>query len=282
MGAIQTSSNGQVQREAKAQPSLAQMLAGMGKELERALPKHVSADRMMRIATTALRANPDLAKCNQMSFLGCVLSAAQLGLEVNTPLGQAYLIPRKSKDHGMECTLQIGYQGFMDLARRSGEVSAIYAEAVYQGDAFGYELGLEKKLSHKPSEDPGREDGPLTHVYAVAKLKSGEALFAVLTRSQVEKYRKRGGDRRFSPWDSDYEAMAKKTAVRRLFTWIPKSAEIAGAVALDEAPELGRPQVAVFDSNVTAALEARGIEVVVPSESDTETGEVPLREPGED
>jgi recombination protein RecT len=252
----------------------------MGKELERALPRHISADRMMRIATTALRANPDLAKCSQVSFLGCVLSAAQLGLEVNTPLGQAYLIPRKNKNNGMECTLQIGYQGFMDLARRSGEVAAIYAEAVYQGDAFSYELGLEKKLSHKPGEDPAREDGPLTHVYAVAKLKSGEALFVVLTRSQVEKYRKRGGDRSFSPWATDYEAMAKKTAVRRLFTWMPKSAEIAGAVAIDEAPELGKPQVAVFDTSVTAALEARGIEVVTPAEE--ETGEVPMREPGED
>lgn len=281
MGAIQTTKNGQVERGNKP-PSLAKMLEGMGKELARALPKHVSAERMMRIATTALRVNPDLPNCSQASFLGSVLSAAQLGLEVNTPLQQAYLIPRKDKDRGLECTLLIGYQGFMDLARRSGEVAAIYAEAVYPGDSFSYELGLEKKLTHKPSEDPDREERPLTHVYGVAKLKSGEALFVVLTRAQVEKYRKRGGNRRFSPWDTDYEAMAKKTAIRRLFTWIPKSAEVAHAVALDEASEVGRVQTVDFDPNVTAALEAHGIEV---AHHDPDTGEVPgepVREPGDD
>lgn len=228
-----------------------------------------------------------------MSFLSCVLSAAQLGLEVNTPLGQAYLIPRKNKVKDksgnerpvLECTLQIGYQGFMDLARRSGEVSAIYAEAVYPGDRFEYELGLDKTLKHKPSDDADRESKQLTHVYAVAKLKNGEPLFVVLTRAQVEKYRKRGGGRSFSPWDSDYEAMAKKTAVRRLFTWIPKSAEIAGAAAIDEAPELGKPQVVSFDPQITDALQAQGVEMILPSH-DPETGVVEdperMREPGEE
>lgn len=264
MGAIQTTGNGQVVRGEKKTDkpkTLAAQLEEIGPQLAKALPKHITADRMNRIALTALRANPDLALCTPVSFLGCVLSAAQLGLEVNTPLGQAYLIPRKTKEGGRECTLQIGYQGFMDLARRSGEVSAIYAEAVYPGDRFDYELGLDKTLKHKPSEDPEREAKQLSHVYAVAKLKSGEALFVVLTRAQVEKYRKRGGSRSFSPWDTDYEAMAKKTAVRRLFTWIPKSAELAGAAAIDEAPELGKPQITAFDPQVANALESQGFEI---------------------
>lgn len=288
MTALTTAKNGQIDRSSQPKaPSLAKMLEGMGKELARALPKHVSPDRMMRIATTALRANPKLGECSHVSFLGCVLSAAQLGLEVNTPLGQAYLIPRRNKRGEQECTLQIGYQGFMDLARRSGEIAAMYAEAVYQGDSFEYELGLEKKLRHKPSEDIDRESKPITHVYAVAKLKSGEALFVVLTRAQVEKYRKRGasGGGTSTPWDTDYEAMAKKTAIRRLFTWIPKSAEMASASALDESAELGKPQVVDFDPGVTSALEAHGVEVSLPEPTeahDPETGEVPMREPGED
>lgn len=276
MTQIQTAKNGQIQREKKEiQPvdRMAGILQKMGPEMSKALPKHVSADRMMRIAMTALRSTPKLAECSQVSFLGAVIQASQLGLEVNTPLGQAYLIPRKN-----ECTLQIGYQGFMDLARRSGEVSAIYAEAVYQGDAFSYELGLEKSLKHKPSENEDRESQPLTHVYAVAKLKSGEALFVVLTRAQVERYKKRGAGG--PAWTSDYEAMAKKTAVRRLFTWIPRSAEMARAQSVDESPELGRPQVVDFDPSVTAALEAHGIEV--DHAHDPETGEVLTREPGEE
>lgn len=288
--AIQTTGNGQVVRgEKKPADVMAGLLTKMGPEMAKALPKHVSPDRMVRITTTALRANPDLALCTQVSFLGCVLSAAQLGLEVNTPLGQAYLIPRKNKGV-QECTLQIGYQGMLDLARRSGEVSSIYAEAVYPGDTFEYELGLDRTLKHKPSGEANREDvqANLTHVYAVAKLKSGDALFVVLTKAQVERYKKRGAGG--PAWSSDYEAMAKKTAIRRLFTWIPKSAEVAGAIALDEAPEIGRPQVVAFDPNVTAALEAHGIEVIqAPGEHvDEETGEVttepvkPLREPGDD
>lgn len=273
MSKIQTTGNGQVVRgEKKPANDLFTMFQKMGPEMAKALPRHITPDRMNRIVVTALRTNPTLATCTPTSFLGSVLQAAQLGLEVNTPLGLAYLIPRKNKGV-QECTLQIGYQGFMDLARRSGEVAAIYAEAVYEGDAFEYELGLEKKLKHKPSEDQDRENGKLTHVYAVAKLKSGEPLFVVLTRSQVEKYRQRGGDRSFSPWQSDYEAMAKKTAVRRLFTWIPKSAEMAHAATLDEAPEIGKVQLAAFDPEVTHALEAHGLEV--PAEHDPETGEVP-------
>lgn len=291
MSNLQTTGKGEVVRgpraeEKKPAKTLAGMLTEMGPEMAKALPKHVSPDRMNRIALTALRANPDLAKCTPVSFLGCVLSAAQLGLEVNTPLGQAYLIPRNSRDlpQGVkECTLQIGYQGFMDLARRSGEVASIYAEAVYPGDAFDWTLGLEKTLTHRPTSEQGREDKPLTHVYAVAKLKSGEALFVVLTRSQVERYMKRGA---VGPaWKTDFEAMAKKTAVRRLFTWIPKSAEIANAVALDEAPEVGRPQLAAFDPGVSAMLEAHGVEVPTLPEHDAETGEVeeaPTCEPGDE
>lgn len=274
MGAVTTTNSGQVVRaEKKPADQLAGMLAKMGPEMAKALPKHISVDRMTRIATTALRTNPKLGECSQVSFLGCVLSAAQLGLEVNTLLGQAYLIPR-----GGECTLQIGYQGFMDLARRSGEVASIYAEAVYSGDAFEYELGLDRKLKHKPSEDPNRETKQVTHVYAVAKLKSGEALFVVLTRAQVDKYMKRGAGG--PAWKSDYEAMAKKTAVRRLFTWIPKSAEVAGAAALDEAPEIGKPQVTAFDPDVTKALEAQGIEVALPVH-DPETGVVEDEKPAD-
>lgn len=266
MGAIQKTGNGQVIREPKRPADvLANLLANLKPEMAKALPKHISADRMVRIATTALRSTPKLAECSQVSFLGCVLSAAQLGLEVNTPLGQAYLIPRKG-----ECTLQVGYQGYLELARRSGEVNAIYAEAVYPGDKFDYTLGLDKTLVHVPSQEDERESKPITHVYAVCKLKSGEALFVVLTRGQVERYKQRGAGG--PAWTTDYEAMAKKTAIRRLFTWIPKSAEIASAIALDEAPEIGRPQVVTFDASVTAALEAQGISV----QHDSETGELPL------
>jgi recombination protein RecT len=210
---------------AKRSGDLIALLERMRPAISQALPKHISAERIARIALTAVRANPALALCTPQSFLGSLLQASQLGLEVNTPLGQAYLIPYKDV-----CTLVIGYQGMLDLARRSGMVKAIYAYPVFEGDAFDYELGLEPQLKHKPTDKPG----PLTHVYAVARLTDGEPIFTVLTRATVETFRARSRAKDNGPWVTDYTAMSLKTAVRRLFTWLPKSAEQATALAIED------------------------------------------------
>lgn len=210
---------------AKRGGELMALLERMRPAIAQALPKHISPDRIARIALTAIRANPKLALCSQQSFLGSLLQASQLGLEVNTPLGQAYLIPYKDV-----CTLVIGYQGMLDLARRSGLVKAIYAHPVFEGDTFDYELGLEPMLKHKPTDKPG----PLSHVYAVARLADGEPIFTVLTRATVETFRARSRAANDGPWVTDYTAMSLKTAVRRLWTWLPKSAEQSTAAALDE------------------------------------------------
>lgn len=274
MSQLATAKNGQIER-AKPANDLPSLLQRMAPEMAKALPKHVSPDRMSRIALTALRANPELMKCSSASFLGSVLSAAQLGLEPNTPLGHAYLIPYKGT-----CTLQLGYRGMMDLARRSGEVTSLYAHVVRKGDKFTVKLGLEQTIEHVPSEDERRDEQPMTHVYAVAKLKGGEPVFVVLTRGQVDKFRARSMAGKSGPWVTDYEAMAIKTAVRRLFTWLPQSAEMARAVAVDEAPEVGVAQSAAWDPGVAEALESQGVEVT--EAHDPETGEVPMREPGEE
>ena len=235
--------------------SLAGLLNRMIPEISRALPKHVSADRMARIALTALRATPKLADCSPESFLGAVIQASQLGLEVNTPLGQAYLIPYKGV-----CQLIVGYQGFMDLARRSGSVRAICAYPVYEGDSFDYELGLEPTIKHKPGTG-SRDPAKLTHVYGVARLTDGEPIFTVLTRAEVERYRSRSMASRNGPWVTDYEAMALKTAIRRLFRWLPKSAEMAVAHAVDEYADNNRNQMAVADPEVIALLQANDVAI---------------------
>lgn len=231
----------------KRSGELTALLEKMKPAIAQALPKHVSPERIARIALTAIRSNPKLAECSPQSFLGALLQASQLGLEVNTPLGQAYLIP-----YGAVCTLVVGYQGMMDLARRSGNVKAIYAHVVHEGDDFDYEYGLEPKLYHKPSEDPG----PLTHVYAVARLTDGEPVFTVLTRDEIEKARSRSRASSNGPWVTDYEPMARKTAVRRLFTWLPKSAEMARASTVDAADDSARnaPQAESFSPEIVNIL----------------------------
>jgi recombination protein RecT len=227
---------------------LSALLEKMRPAIAQALPKHISPDRIARIALTAIRSNPKLAECSPQSFLGSLLQASQLGLEVNTPLGQAYLIP-----YGNVCTLVVGYQGMMDLGRRSGMVKAIYAHAVRENDEFNYELGLEPKLKHIPAEG---DRGKLTHVYAVARLTDGEPIFTVLTVAEVELYRSRSRAANNGPWVTDYEAMALKTAVRRIFKWLPKSAEMALAASLDEADDTARHPSEAFSPEITNILGA--------------------------
>lgn len=286
MAQPQTRNNGQiVPRQGEQKSDLKGLLQKMGPEIARALPKHVSADRMGRIALTALNSTPKLASCTPESFLGCIVQAAQLGLEVNTPLGHAYLIPFEDRrNNRVICQLIIGYQGMIELARRSGLVKAIYAFAVYEGDEFSWELGLNPVIKHKPHDRPGREDAKkLTHVYAVAKLDGGEPIFTVLTRSEVEKYRQRSRASGSGPWVTDYEAMCLKTSIRRLYRWLPKSAEMARAADVDEAPETGRAQLSAVDPEVIGYLQAQGLPTNEPADEqqgddekhDPETGELP-------
>lgn len=241
----------------KRSGELTHLLEKMKPAIAQALPKHVSAERIARIALTAIRSNPKLAECTPQSFLGSLLQASQLGLEVNTPLGQAYLIPYKDV-----CTLVVGYQGMLDLARRSGMVKAIYAHAVREADEFDYELGLEPKLQHKPAEG---DRGDLTHVYAVARLTGGEPIFTVLTRAEVERFRARSRAKDSGPWVTDYEAMALKTAIRRIFKWLPKSAEMSVAAAIDEADDLSRQQAEAFSPEVALVLGAASDDQPTPS-----------------
>jgi len=243
------------------------LLQRMKGQIANALPKHLTPDRMLRVATTALSTTRDLHLSTTASFVGCVLQAAQLGLEPNTPLGHAYLIPRRSKwveKHQRMCTLIVGYQGYIDLALRSGRVTAIYAHDVRKGDAFQYQLGLFPDLKHTPSEQPDREQQAVTHVYAVAILRGvngqpGERIFMVLTRAQIDERRSRSDASDSGPWVTDFVAMAKKSAVRALWPWLPKSVEMATAAAVEDAAERSGSQVAAFDPEITAILQQEGV-----------------------
>ncbi len=249
----------------------------MGPQIARALPKHISAERMARVMLTALTTTPDLERCTTGSFMGCVLQASQLGLEVNTPLGHAYLIPRRDKNlkpDERRCTLIVGYQGYIELARRSGKVSNIFATTVHHGDAFSYTLGLDPTLVHTPSEDPKRSEKAVTHAYCVASMAdSKEKVFVVLTRGEIDARMKRGdsANSSYSPWKTDFPAMAVKSAVRAIWKWLPKSSEMVSVDRYESALEAQRPQLAGFDPGVTQMLAEHN----VPQDAiDADTGEV--------
>lgn len=215
-----------------------------------ALPKHMTAERLARIALTEVRKVPKLATCDQASFLGAIMQCAALGLEPGGALGHCYLIPFENRRKGVtEVQFIVGYRGMLDLARRSGQILSLEARAVYEADRFSVALGLEPKLTHEPAWDAD-ERGQLRFVYAVAKLKDGGTQFEVMSRKEIERVRDASQgyqtalryDKKDSPWMAHFDEMAKKTVLRRLFKYLPVSIEIQRAVGLDEQSEMGLPQ----------------------------------------
>ncbi|CAJ7848607.1 RecT protein [Burkholderia pseudomallei] len=217
------------------------------------LPRHVSPDRMLKIALGALRTTPKLMECTVESLMGAVVQCSQLGLEPNTPLGHAYLIPFEKKrkvgnewvTDKVETQIVIGYKGLIDLARRSGQVVSIAAHAVHEHDHFDYAFGLDEKLEHKPAMSTR---GRVIAFYAVAKLVGGGHAFEVMSAEQVNEIRdasqnyKFARDKSKTVWGQHYEEMGRKTVLRRLFKYLPVSIELASAAAIDDVGASGRSQ----------------------------------------
>lgn len=217
-------------------PTIQDMIRRMGGEIEKALPSVITPERFTRITLSALSTNPQLQQCTPKSFLGAMMTSAQLGMEVNTPLGQAYLIPRRNNKTGeWECQFQLGYKGLIDMAHRSSEIRDIQAHVVCKGDEFEYELGLEPKLVHKPA---AANRGEPTHFYAVYHTKNGGYGFEVMSVEDVRKHAMKYSDSMkrgsFSPWQTAFEEMAKKTVLKRVLKYAPMSTEYVRAALQDE------------------------------------------------
>lgn len=205
-------------------------LKNMMPAIKQVLPKHVTADRMSRIALNVIRTNPKLLQCNINSLMGGVMEAAKLGLEPGL-MGQCYLIPfdKKQKQGNKwvvvdtEAQFIIGYKGLLDLVRRSGQVSTIEARTVHENDLFDFDYGLDSKLTHKPTLT---NRGAAIAYYAVAKLKDGGYSFLVMSKEEMEQYKakySKAGD--YGPWKDEFDAMARKTVLRQLIKYLPISVE---------------------------------------------------------
>src|SRR5215467_9922023 len=219
-------------------------LAKMKDQFEAALPNHISVDRMLRLAMTCVQRNPGLLECTPLTLYGALMTAAQLGLEPNTPVHECCLIPfwnNNARPRAREAQLLIEYRGLLKLVRRSGEIGGVMTGAVYEKDVWQYERGLTPVLKHIPN--PVADRGKLIAVYAVARFKDGgEPQFDWMWTFEVEKIRERSRAANSGPWMTDYEAMATKTVLRRLCKTLPTSIEVQKAVDFDEKAELGLPQ----------------------------------------
>ena len=217
-------------------------------ELAKMLPKTLSIDRLLKVAQIAATTTPALAKCDVPSLVGAIGQCAQMGLEPNTVLGHAYLVPfnTKRKDgNGVERWVNsvqviIGYKGLIDLARRSGQIVSIAAHEVCENDQFELVYGLDEKLVHRPAMG---ERGEVIGFYAVAKLKDGGHSFEFMSLHQVREIMKATQSKgKYGPWQDHFIEMGRKTVIRRLAKYLPLSIEFQTAVALDNQAEAGKDQ----------------------------------------
>lgn len=236
------------------------------------VPKHMTPERLARITLTAISRTPKLAECTPASIVGAVMNCATLGLEPNL-IGHAYLVPFwNSKAGVMECQFQIGYKGYIDLIRRTGEVSKVYAETVYENDLFVYIKGEDKRLLHIEFDQlhllenfVPRLDGDFMDImlgaaiadlkrrnpkdrgkpiryYSAYRLKDGSFDFVTMTREQCLAHAKKfskNKDKKTGEltgiWVEHEESMSKKTCFKEMTKLMPISIEVQEKLTTDEA-----------------------------------------------
>lgn len=264
----------------KPKDQIAYLLKQKGPEIAKMLPAHLNAERLMKVAQIAATTTPALAKCDVPSLVGAIGQCAQMGLEPNTVLGHAYLVPfnTKRKDAaGNEKWVNsvqviIGYKGLIDLARRSGQIVSIAAHEVCENDEFELVYGLDEKLNHKPALG---NRGNIIGFYAVAKLVGGGYAFEWMSTNQIHEIRdasqgyqqaKKFNKEASHPWGAHFTEMGRKTVIRRLAKYLPLSIEFQTAAALDEQGATGKDQH--LDATLT------GDYSIVPDDAPTDGGSI--------
>lgn len=226
-------------------------------QFEKGMARGMDVERLLRIVFTSALKTPKILDCTRESIYGAVMMCAQLGLE--PILGRAYLIPyNNNKNVGgqwqkvLECQFQAGYQGLIDLARRSNTISDITGYNVYENDLFDISFGMDPDIKHRPwyMFSDKQKDGPgkIIGAYCVWTLKDGTKhpefmpIFDIHKRRDVSqayqadvKYKKKD-----SPWLKWPEDMNLKTVIKHSSKMVPASIEFMQAVEYDNDSELGK------------------------------------------
>lgn len=253
------------------------------------VPKHVTPERLLKVALSCIMKTPKLMECTQQSLIQSIIQLGEVGLEPGGGLGLAYLVPYRDNKRGVWLAQAIiGFRGYIHLARQSGELKAVRSRIVHEKDKFKVRFGLVEELEHTPSED--MDPGKPRFVYCVADFKDGGHHMEVMTWAEVQKIRQRSKAKDSGPWVSDEEEMARKTVVRRSQKYWPLASELMGkANEVDDSD--------VVDSTFTrgvAASMSPALQVVqeapqleegapagddyVPGNEDPVTGELPIED----
>lgn len=259
--------------------SLIQRLAP---EIRAALPQHLSPERVGRICLTEIRKNPKLLDCTQQSLAAAIIQSAQLGLELGSGLNLAWLIPSNNKQqdgsYAMEARFEMGYQGLMELARRSGKILSIDPHVVYADDEFEVTYGLDSKLHHKPvqrrKEKPA--DDSIIGAYAVAELPAPSGCnlrqWVWVERWEIDYIRSKSKQPNGPGWTLWFAAMCRKTAIKQLCKYLPKTAELARAIEVDDAADMGTQDLI---SDLTIDANVVNVTPDVPPEPSTKPQDAP-------
>lgn len=221
----------EIAKSEKKPETIKSLLSGdeFRKQVALALPRHLDADRFVRIALTAMTRTPNLAQCDHASFFNALLTLSQFGLE---PDGRnAHLIPFENRKRNcVECQLIIDYKGLVDLAMRSGLIANIHADKICEADVFEFDRGEIK--THKV--DFRKPRGMAYAYYCLVRFKDGSEKCEVMSKEDVESIRARSRAKDSGPWVSDFDEMGKKTCFRRLSKWLQLSSEFRDALDKDD------------------------------------------------
>ena len=244
---------------------VSQLLEKYKEQIARALPKHLTPERMIRVALTAVSQNRKLLECNALTICGSVVQASILGLEPSSVLGECFLVSFWNKkanggNGARECQLIVGYHGKIKLVSNTGELLGLNAKAVHAHDEFEFDNGLEPFVRHKYHHL--EERGEVYGYWAGAALKNGFKRIEFARKKEIEEHRDRfaltrdRNDQIFGVWVEHFDAMALKTMIHRVCKLLPKSAEAQTAWQLDERAEAGLPQK--FSVDVPIELQQSG------------------------
>jgi recombination protein RecT len=236
--------------------SFSRFLDSFKPQMALALPKHLTADRMARLAVTAFSSTPKLQECDPKSIVGGIMTSATLGLEIGVD-GQGFLVP-----YGKTCQFVPGWKGLVDLVSRSGRAT-VWTGAVFQGDEFDYALGDAPYIRHRPGEE--NDPDLMTHVYAVGRVNgSNHPVIEVWTVGKIRKHRdkyNKQGAKHYS--FRDFEMYARKIPLLQVLKYMPKSIELQNALAISNAADAGNH--AVIDGNFVTVTDGDTGAAIDPS-----------------
>lgn len=262
--------NAVARRADQAEGSIKDLVRQNWDAVKDSLPDTMDSKRFARLVFNSVRKTPKLAETSAASMIGSLLAASTLGLEVDTPLGEAYLVP-----YGNEAQLIVGYQGIVKLYRQHPMAGTLASNWIGSHDTLDYSYGTDKHLNHTPKL--GDRGEPLG-VWASYTLKDGTSDFVVLSMDEVRELRgkvKKGDIADPQHW------MARKTALKQALKLAPKSTSLAAALVVDEAPIARAAHMAGLDAVTRVVqMDAPNISTVAgeieatPEEVNPETGEI--------